>query len=156
MLVGEFSGVKARRVGADDVLTEPFYAYSYAFPDMTVTIDGQPVGDYGDQANFLAGTSEKNLSYGGFYGGDEGEVIFSTGTTDRGSLLVIGDSFDNAILKLLASHYDTLYSVDLRYYAHSMGRPFDLTAYTQAHGITNVLLLGNIDCFSQDTFDPEG
>ena len=123
---------------------------------MTVTIDGQPVGDYGDQANFLAGTSEKNLSYGGFYGGDEGEVIFSTGTTDRGSLLVIGDSFDNAILKLLASHYDTLYSVDLRYYAHSMGRPFDLTAYTQAHGITNVLLLGNIDYFSQDTFDPEG
>lgn len=156
VLVGEFSGVKARRVGADDVLTEPFYAYSYAFPDMTVTIDGQPVGDYGDQANFLAGTSEKNLSYGGFYGGDEGEVIFSTGTTDRGSLLVIGDSFDNAILKLLASHYDTLYSVDLRYYAHSMGRPFDLTAYTQAHGITNVLLLGNIDYFSQDTFDPEG
>ena len=119
-------------------------------------IDGQPVGDYGDQANFLAGTSEKNLSYGGFYGGDEGEVIFSTGTTDRGSLLVIGDSFDNAILKLLASHYDTLYSVDLRYYAHSMGQPFDLTAYTQAHGITNVLLLGNIDYFSQDTFDPEG
>ena len=30
------------------------------------------------------------------------------------------------------------------------------TAYTQAHGITNVLLLGNIDYFSQDTFDPEG
>lgn len=46
--------------------------------------------------------------------------------------------------------------MDLRYYAHSMGRPFDLTAYTQAHGITNVLLLGNIDYFSQDTFDPEG
>ena len=71
--------MKARRVGADDVLTEPFYAYPYAFPDMTVTIDGQPVRDYGDQANFLAGTSEKSLSYGGFYGGDEGEVIFSTG-----------------------------------------------------------------------------
>ena len=52
--------------------------------------------------------------------------------------------------------FDTLYSVDLRYYAHSMGQPFDLTAYTQVHGITNVLLLGNIDYFSQDTFDPEG
>lgn len=154
--VGTFSGVKARRVGADDVLTEPFYAYPYAFPEMTVTIDGQPADDYGDQANFLAGTSEKSLSYGSFYGGDEGEVIFSTGTTGRESLLVIGDSFDNAILKLLASHYDTLYSVDLRYYEHSMGQPFDLTAYTQAHGITNVLLLGNIDYFAQDTFDPEG
>ena len=141
--IGTFSGVKALRVGADDVLTEPFYAYPYAFPAMTVTIDGQPVADYGDQAAFLSG-------------GDEGEVIFSTGTTDRGSLLVLGDSFDNAILKLLASHYDTLYAVDLRYYEHSMGQPFDLTAYTQAHGITNVLLLGNIDYFAQDTFDPEG
>ena len=50
----------------------------------------------------------------------------------------------------------TRFILDLRYYAHSMGRPFDLTAYTQAHGITNVLLLGNIDYFSQDTFDPEG
>ncbi len=156
VLVGEFSGVKARRVGADGVLREPFYAYPYDFPAMTVTIDGQPVEDYGDQGNFFAGTSEKSLSYGGFYGGDEGEVIFSTGTTDRGSLLVIGDSFDNAILKLLASHYDTLYSVDLRYYEHSMGQPFDLTAYTQANHITNVLLLGNIDYFAQDTFDPEG
>ena len=46
--------------------------------------------------------------------------------------------------------------MDLRYYAHRLGRPFDLTADTQAHGITNVLLLGNIDYFSQDTFDPEG
>ena len=44
----------------------------------------------------------------------------------------------------------------MRYYAPSMGQPFDLPAYTQAHGIPNVLLLGNIDYFSQDTFDPEG
>ena len=68
---------------------------------------------------------------------------------------MIGESYDNAVLKLLASHYDSLYSVDLRYYEHSMGQPFDLTSYTQANGITDVLLMGNIDYFIQDTFDPE-
>ena len=71
---------------------------------------------------------------------DNGETVFSTGTQGRGSLLVLGESFDNAILKLLASHYDTLYSVDLRYYEHSMGHPFDLSAYTKEHGISSVLL----------------
>ena len=46
--------------------------------------------------------------------------------------------------------------MDLRYYEHSMGQPFDLTSYTQANGITDVLLMGNIDYFIQDTtFDPE-
>lgn len=69
---------------------------------------------------------------------------------------MIGESFDNAILKLLASHYDNLYSVDLRYYEHSMGTTFDFSAYTAEHEISNVLLIGNIDYFLQDTFDPEG
>ena len=45
--------------------------------------------------------------------------------------------------------------MDLRYYEHSMGHPFDLSAYTKEHGISSVLLLGNIDYFVQDTFDPE-
>lgn len=155
-LGSEFSGVKAGTVGADGIFTEDFYAYPYAFPPMTVTINGQPAQDYGDQAAFLAGEYPAPLTYGSFYGGDNGETVLSTGTQGRGELLVIGESFDNALLKLLASHYDTLYSVDLRYYEHSMGQPFDLTAYTQAHGITQVLLIGNIDYFVQDTFDPEG
>ena len=79
----------------------------------------------------------------------------TAGTTGRPKLLVVGESFDNAVLKLLASHYDTLYSVDLRYYEHSMGKPFDLTAYTKEHGITQVLVMGNIDFYIQDTFDLE-
>lgn len=155
-LVGDaFSGVKAGNIGAEGILTEPFYAVPYDFPAMSISINGASGGDYGDQAAFLQGTSSLSLTYGNFYGGDNGETVFSTGTQGRGSLLVLGESFDNAILKLLASHYDTLYSVDLRYYEHSMGHPFDLSAYTKEHGISSVLLLGNIDYFVQDTFDPE-
>ena len=150
-----FSGVKASTVGADGVLIESFSAWPYEFPAMTITINGQPAEDYGNQDIYLSGQATDVLTYGNFYGGDNGETIFSTGTQDRGNLLVIGESFDNAVLKLLASHYDNLYSVDLRYYEHSMGQPFDLTAYTQANDISTVLLMGNIDYFIQDTFDPE-
>ena len=152
----DFSGVKASSIGADGVLVEPFYAYPYVFPEMTVTINGEPADDYGNQSIYLSGLATAELTYGNFYGGDNGETVFSTGTQGRGSILVLGESFDNAVLKLLASHYDCLYSVDLRYYQHSMGQDFDLTAYTQAHGISNVLLMGNIDYFVQDDFDPEG
>lgn len=156
VLVGDgFSGVKAFYVGAKDVLTEEFYAYPYDFPEMTVTINGTPAEDYGNQTAFLSGQTDMTLSYGAFYGEDNGETILSTGTQGRGNILVLGESFDNAILKLLASHYDTLYSVDLRYYEHSMGQAFDLSSYTAGHEISSVLLVGNIDYFLQDTFNPE-
>lgn len=156
VLLGDgFSGVKAFYVGAKDVLTEEFYAYPYDFPEMTVTINGTPAEDYGNQAAFLSGQTDMTLSYGSFYGEDNGETILSTGTQGRGNILVLGESFDNAILKLLASHYDTLYSVDLRYYEHSMGQAFDLSSYTAGHEISSVLLVGNIDYFLQDTFNPE-
>lgn len=155
-LSSKFSGKKASTVGGEGVFTEDFYGYPYAFPPMTVTIDGAPAEDYGNQAAYLAGEAEEPVSYGGYYGGDNGETVLSTGTQGRGNLLVVGESFDNAVLKLLASHYDTLYSVDLRYYAHTMGEPFDLSAYVQEHQITKVLLMGNIDFYIQDAFNLEG
>ena len=150
-----FSGKKAASVAGEGVLIEDFYGYPYDFPAMAVTVDGQHAGDYGEQTAYLQGRADEPVSYGSYYGGDNGETVLSTGTTGRGNILVIGESFDNAVLKLLACHYDNLYSIDLRYYEHNMGKPFDLTAYTREHGITKVLLIGNIDYFIQDTFDPE-
>ena len=122
---------------------------------MFVSINGVESGGYGQQNTYLSGQAEVPVSYGNYYGEDNGETILSTGTTGRGKLLVVGESFDNAVLKLLASHYDTLYSIDLRYYEHSMGKAFDFGAYTREHGIDQVLLMGNIDFFIQDTFDLE-
>ena len=155
LVSSQFSGKKASTVAGEGILVEPFYGYAYDFPAMAVTIGGQPAEDYGMQSVYLSGQAWEPVSYGSYYGGDNGETILSTGTTGRGKLLVVGESFDNAVLKLLASHYDTLYSVDLRYYEHSMGKPFDFEAYTREHGIDQVLLMGNIDFFIQDTFDLE-
>ena len=147
-----FSGVKASTVGADGVFTETFFAWPYEFPAMTVTINGQPAEDYGSQDIYLSGQATDVLTYGSFYGGDNGETVFSTGTEGRGNLLVIGESFDNAILKLLASHFDRLYSIDLRYYEAYMGTAFSLSDYLEQHQPDRVLLIGNADYFASQDF----
>ena len=121
---------------------------------MEITANGKPAGDYGDQAAFLSG-ARSDITYGNFYGGDLGEIIFDTGTTGRGSLLVIGESYDNSVLKLLAAHYDRTYSIDLRYYKNYMKQDFQLSAYLAEHGIDQVLLMGNIDYLTMTEFDLE-
>ena len=83
-------------------------------------------------------------------------MIFSTGQTGRENLLVLGESYDNAVLKLLASHFNNTSSVDLRYYEAYMGKKFSFSDYVKEHGITQVLLIGNIDYFIMDEFLLEG
>lgn len=151
--IGEFSGSKA--LGSAAYLSESFYAYPYDFPDMEITVNGNAGTGYGWQEGFLSGRGSRP-TYSGFYGGDDGEVIFSTGRQDRENLLVIGESYDNAILKLLASHFNCTYSVDLRYYNAYMGKEFQFADYLAQHDITKVLLIGNIDYFLMPEFMLEG
>ena len=150
--LGTFSGSKA--IGITAAFREPFRAYPFAFPDMEITVNGYP-GDYGAQDAFLAGQGGAP-GYGAFYGGDDGEVVFSTGRNERQNLLILGESYDNAVIKLLASHFDNTYAVDLRYYEAYMGEPFSFSDYVEEHNITQVLLIGNIDYFIMDEFLLEG
>ena len=143
------TGSKAAACGAQQLM-EKFCAYRYDFPAMTVTLDGAPAADYGQQEAFLSG-QDGVLSYSAFYGGDNGEVILDTGS-DGENLLILGESYDNAVLKLLASHFGRTHAVDLRYYEPLMGQTFDLAAYVKAHGIDRVLLMGNIDYFTMNDF----
>ena len=137
-----FSGSKALSIGAQEQFFEPMDVYRFAFPKMSVTIAGEPADDYGWQDAALSGQLT-DASYGGVYGWDNGEVILDTGTTGRGNLLMLGESYDNAILKLMASHFDRVYSVDLRSYEQDMGKPFRLAEYLREHRITKVLLIGS-------------
>ena len=95
-------------------------------------------------------------SYGGFYGWDAGEVTFSAGRTDRENILILGESYDNAVIKMLATHFNHTYAVDLRYYEAYMGEKFSFSDYVEERGITQVLLIGNIDYYLMDEFRLEG
>lgn len=128
--------------------------YRFAFPNMSVTIAGEPADDYGRQDAALSGQIA-GASYSGIYGNDDGEIILDTGTAGRGNLLMIGESYDNAILKLIAAHFDRVYSVDLRSYEQDMGKPFRMAEYLREHDITKVLWIGSLMFYTSDVFTLE-
>lgn len=146
------SGSKAAEARVTQVFQETFTAYRFDYPPMTVTQNGQPVEDYGSQDAYFACEPEQ-ITYGNFYGGDPAEITFDTGREDRENILILGESYDNAILKLLASHFHRTYSVDLRYYRDSIG-DFSLSEYMQEHPVNKVLFIGSVDFFVTDEFMP--
>lgn len=150
----DFQGNKATQNGVSTDFVEPFQVYRFSYPSMTVTLSGKAAAEYGNESAYLNGTATAPVSYGNFYGGDKGEVVLSSGKGTE-SLLLLGESYDNALLKLLANHYQTIYAVDLRWYEKQCKKTFDLTTYTQERGISKVLLIGNHDYFCVSTFDPE-
>ncbi len=145
-----FSGTKTQGKDTAD-FSESFTAYRYSYTPMDITVHGQPVEDYGMQDEYLNGL-EDEVSYGLFYGIDWGEIVFDTHRPERESVLLIGESYDNAILKLLACHFDKTVSIDLRYYEPYMKNPFSLKEALEAYKIDKVLLIGNIDFFIADDF----
>ncbi len=148
-----FSGSKAKEAGAAEVFTEGFTVYRFDYPEMEISINGQPQEDYGQAGACLAGEAEK-IDYGVYYGSDPGEAAFDTGREGRPNLLLMGESYDNAILKLLASHFHKTYAVDMRYYEGEVG-PFSFSRYVEEKGIDKVLFIGNMDYFVMDEFLPE-
>ena len=154
-LVGEkIIGSKLALAKNTESWTDSLYAYKYDFPEMKVKVNGE-FKDYGNQNltgdKFLK--EEESLSYSLYFGSDAGEIVFKTGNEELDNILVIGDSFDNAVLKLLACHYNGTHSVDLRNYEHYMGKKFDFDSYVEENDIDKVLFIGNIDYFILEEFN---
>ncbi len=145
-----YSGSKNSKLGYN-FYKEDFYAYEFDYKDMKITINGESANDYGNQKEFL-NDNRNDIAYGTFYGGDDGEVIFSTGENDNENILIVGESFDNAVLKLVATHFNNTHSIDLRFYESYMKKPFSFQKYIKEHEIDKVLLIGNINYFSSEDF----
>lgn len=137
---GKFYGSKTIGVGTTyyyDVLS----AYLFPFPPMKISVNGTAIDDYGALEDALS-HPKPNVSYAAIYGDDYGCMVLSTENKEKDNLLVIGDSYDNAVLKLLASHFNETHSVDLRYYPYLTGKQFDTAQYVKEHDISKVLLIG--------------
>lgn len=145
-----WAGSKAVEVGFREY-DESFAAYRFDFPEMRIQMNGSDVEDCIMQEPYFSGGMD-SISYSGYYGGIVGELSFSTDRPERENLLILGDSFDNAIVKLLASHYNNTYSVDTRAYELDMGRPFDLTEYIARNDIDKVLYNGFFVAFAGEEF----
>ena len=143
-----------RAAGVEGVPAEDFTVNLYDCPDMHVTIPAGPIPDYGMQALLVNGELE-HVSYGSVFGVDCGELVFDTGKPGK-NLLVMGDSYDNAVVKPLAAGFAKTYCVDLRSYAGELGRPFVMTEVLREHDIDAVLFVGGIDYFGATLPGMEG
>ncbi len=151
--INDFSGSKASFSGARYFYKEPFCVYKFEYPNYTITINGED-GKYGNE-DYHLNNKNAEVSYASFYGDDYGEIIIDNNNQSKPNILVIGESYDNAILKLLASHFNKTYSVDLRNYERETGNKFEYTKYLKENNINKVLLIGNIDYFKMKEFNLE-
>ena len=151
-IAGGMCGSKARVSGGEAIFTEDFYAYRWPFPEMEITVNGERAEDFGMQDDEFGPEAYGTVGYSGFYGGDDGEVVFHVDDPGAGNLLILGESFDNAVLKLIASGFENTYSVDLRNYERDTGKAFSFSDYVSEHAIDRVLLIGNLDYFVMDEF----
>ena len=123
----------------------------FDFPEHITYINGEKVNDYGSQNNF----EMNNISYGMYYGGDDAEIIFDYNNPTKENILIIGESYDNAILKLISTHYNKTFSIDLRHYERQFGKKFNYLEYIKKNNINKTLLIGNIDFYRSQDFDME-
>ena len=124
---------------------EDFTVYRFDYPEMKIEVNGLPRAALGSQEAYFAGKYSTNPlfnHYGKFYGGDNELVHIETDRTDRGNLIMFSNSFANAILPLLASHYHHLWMVDFRYFEPAMKKNINFMEILE-EGNVQVLIMGD-------------
>lgn len=85
--------------------------------------------------------------YAYFLKGNNGIVTITNHSMEEGeTLLVVKDSYANCFLPMIASHYKTVYVVDLRYYSNL------LSESVAEWEIDDLLILYNVNSFATDTY----
>ncbi len=147
-----FNGSYNRRLNRTDS-DQAFTVYRFDYPEMTVKINGKRKKSYGQQEAYFTGKySEDALTnhYGQFYGGDSGIVEFCTNQPEKENIIIISNSFSNAVSMLIASHFNHTWFIDMRYYNRDMKKDFNLKESIKAWKANKVLLLGDGVFFSSD------
>lgn len=141
----DFQGSSARVAAYFDT-HDSFCVYQMpaSTDDISTYINGIE-GIYGQADDYFNQEYETEVGtshYGNFYGGDNGEVIFIN-PAKEGSLLVLGNSFDNAVIQLLSRHFHEVRVIDWRYFETELGYPFNLSEYIQLNKSDQVLFIGD-------------
>lgn len=143
-------GSKSANIGSSNLFDEYMCAYTFDLKDHDIYIDNKKVDSYGN-SEYVLNVEPEITSYGDFYGWDEFLLIeFDYHNVEKENLLIIGESYDNAITELLASHFNKTYNVDLRNYKEIT---FDINDFIKKNNIKNVLLIGNVDFYRLSDFN---
>lgn len=90
--------------------------------------------------------------YAAYLYSNHGITIIKNPGAQSGSLMVVKDSYGNAIVPFLAAHYETIIMVDVRgfYYSSSMPTPSELC---EEYGIKDFVVLTGLDTVAGGTLD---
>lgn len=138
----EFVGTWARELGykADP---EPFAVAVVDLPPYKVyDISGEEI-NYGRSDEYFAGEYGREFytdHYVDYHGRDDiGFLEYISQNDSKRNLLIIGDSYTNAIEPLLASHYHHTYCIDIR---RLPDYHFSMSEFLSAYEVDDVLWLG--------------
>ena len=150
-----FDGSLARELGGINYFNEHFYAYDFSFKEHDVYKNGEKVNNIVD-TKLLKNNNPKYITYGAWYGNDYGLLEYDFKDANKYNLLIIGDSYDNAINELIASHFNKTYVVDLRHYKRSIEKEFNISNFIKNNEIDKILLIGSNNFFTSDVFLVKG
>jgi hypothetical protein len=140
-----FHGASARTASYTQI-SDTFSPYYFNYPNYNYafTYLNREETRYGLQDRYLNDFDkilQKNASdifcghYGEYYGYDPKIGIIQNKENRSGKkLLMVGSSTDNAIVQLMASHFETTYTVDPRHY-----KDFNLADFIRKHKVTTFL-----------------
>lgn len=132
------TGSKAAYAGFSEMQEYPT-VYEFNYPALGT--------EYGHETEVIANPDAGSFSYSYFYGEDAALVAFDTGRAERENILILGDSYDNAVLKLLASHYNRTYCVDMRL---PDSQSFNIGKFAEEHDVDLVLIIASQVLFCGD------
>lgn len=87
----------------------------------------------------------KKDKYGMFLGGQQALGVVRTGHADQPKLLLIRDSYSDALVPFLTPHFSEIHLIDLRYYKQSAAQ------YIRDNGIDAALVLYSVPNFVSET-----
>lgn len=144
-------GSKSRTLGGTKYFNEQFCTYTYNLPNHFTYVNGISVENHGQYKQLLENPS-KQTTYGDWFGYDAGMLEYNYHNTKADNLLIIGDSFDNAINEVLASHFNKTYVVDLRHFKNDIGQTFNIINFIKGNNIDKVLFLGSSSFIEMNAF----
>ena len=116
---------------------------TYVPPD-GLTVTNYPVGTAEDGAIYVDAFLTAKDKYKYFYGGNTPLLTIETEHMDAPSLLILRDSYTDAMSPFLTAHFSKIHVIDLRYFKTS------LHAYIEQNAIDNILICYNVKNFSED------
>ncbi|MBR6789462.1 MAG: hypothetical protein IKM31_01190 [Oscillospiraceae bacterium] len=119
--------------------TEPDVLGFYDIPVESVVIDGKEKDGWYDEAGF-----ETRDKYGALMYGNGGLTVLKNGDGDR-KLLLVKDSYSNALAPLFLENYDQVYMVDLRSF------PVGMQELCETENFEDIIVLYSFSNICSDT-----